>query len=97
MSKVWTEWAAMTLLGVALSVSLYILRQMRRRLRESEVSVARAEAEWVQALDYAEDAMYLIDLDDFLEFVMAQIHQSGVDPAHITFEITETAAVANFS
>lgn len=56
----------MALLGVALSISLFALRQMRRRLRESEVSVARAEAEWVQALDYAEDAMYLIDLDDRL-------------------------------
>ena len=33
----------------------------------------------------------------FLEFVMAQIRQSGVNPAHIIFEITETAAVANFA
>ncbi len=33
----------------------------------------------------------------FLEFVIAEIRHSGVDPADITFEITETAAVANFA
>ncbi|MHB8741896.1 MAG: EAL domain-containing protein [Sulfuricaulis sp.] len=56
----------MAVLGAALVLSLYALRQMRRRLRQSEISIARAEAEWLQALDYAEDVMCLIDLDDRL-------------------------------
>jgi diguanylate cyclase (GGDEF)-like protein/PAS domain S-box-containing protein len=33
----------------------------------------------------------------FHEFVMSEIRESGIDPAHIVFEITETAAVANFT
>ena len=33
----------------------------------------------------------------FLEFVIAEIGRSGVDPINIAFEITETAAVANFA
>ena len=57
-----TAWA----LGIALSVSLLVLQWLRRRLRASEKSLARSEAEWVQALDFAEDAMCLIDLDDRL-------------------------------
>ena len=35
--------------------------------------------------------------DDFLDFVHSQIEKSGVPPACICFEITETAAVANLS
>ena len=33
----------------------------------------------------------------FLDFVMARIKESGVTPAHICFEITETAAIANLT
>jgi len=35
--------------------------------------------------------------DDFLEFIHSEIEESGVPPACICFEITETAAVANLS
>jgi diguanylate cyclase (GGDEF)-like protein/PAS domain S-box-containing protein len=35
--------------------------------------------------------------DKFLPFVIDQFQKSGIDPAKICFEITETAAVANFS
>ena len=35
--------------------------------------------------------------DKFLPFVIEQFHKSGIDAAKICFEITETAAVANFS
>ena len=35
--------------------------------------------------------------DKFLPFVIEQFHKSGIDASKICFEITETAAVANFS
>jgi EAL domain-containing protein (putative c-di-GMP-specific phosphodiesterase class I) len=35
--------------------------------------------------------------DQFQEFVNREIRASGVDPARVTFEITETAAIANFT
>ncbi|MCS6946774.1 MAG: EAL domain-containing protein, partial [Steroidobacteraceae bacterium] len=35
--------------------------------------------------------------DKFLPFVIEQFHRSGIDATKICFEITETAAVANFS
>jgi len=59
-------WWPETLLGVALGAALVALWLLRRRLQRSEASLALAETEWVQALDFAEDAMYLIDLDDRL-------------------------------
>jgi len=49
---------------VVLMFSLIVVLWLWRRLRASEASLARAEAEWVQALDFAEDAMYLVDLDE---------------------------------
>ncbi len=58
----WAAW----LLGVALLAALLALYRLRRRLQASEKNLARSTAEWVQALDFAEDAMYLIDLDDRL-------------------------------
>ena len=33
----------------------------------------------------------------FVEFLLARLEQSDVDPSRLTFEITETATVANFS
>jgi len=35
--------------------------------------------------------------DDFLNFIVAQIKDSGIDPSIICFEVTETAAVKNLS
>jgi len=35
--------------------------------------------------------------DKFLPFVIEQFHRSGLDASRICFEITETAAIANFS
>ncbi len=35
--------------------------------------------------------------DKFLPFVIEQFHRSGIDGSKICFEITETAAIANFS
>ncbi|MCK7497411.1 MAG: PAS domain-containing protein [Comamonadaceae bacterium] len=56
----------MALLGVALGAALAALWLLGRRLARSQASLARSESGWVQALDFAEDAMYLIDLDDRL-------------------------------
>ena len=58
----WVTW----ILGAALLAALLALYLLRRRLQTSEKNLARSEAEWVQALDFAEDAMCLIDLDDRL-------------------------------
>ena len=35
--------------------------------------------------------------DKFLPYVIEQFHRSGIDGSKICFEITETAATANFS
>ena len=35
--------------------------------------------------------------DKFLPFVIEQFHRSGIDATKVCFEITETAAIANFS
>jgi EAL domain-containing protein (putative c-di-GMP-specific phosphodiesterase class I) len=35
--------------------------------------------------------------DQFLTFVTSEIHTSGVDPQHLCFEITETAAINNLA
>jgi len=35
--------------------------------------------------------------DQFLDFVVQQIEQSGVNPGHLCFEITETAAINNMA
>ena len=56
-------WFVAFLLGV-LAIAFTALLRMRRRLRVSEASLARAEAEWAQALDFAEDAMYVVDLNE---------------------------------
>lgn len=49
-------------------------------------------------------AMYAINLsgqslcdDQFLDFVVTHLHESGIPPARICFEITETAAIANLT
>ena len=46
-------WWPETLLGVALGAALVALWLLRRRLQRSEASLALAETEWVQALDFA--------------------------------------------
>lgn len=38
-----------------------------------------------------------INEDDFLQFVIDEIHQSGIDASRLCFEITETAAVNNLT
>jgi diguanylate cyclase (GGDEF)-like protein/PAS domain S-box-containing protein len=57
-------------------------------------------------MDGASDqpVMYAINLsgqslceDQFLDFVVTHLHESGIPPARICFEITETAAIANLT
>lgn len=57
-------WLLASLL-LALMPSLLVLR-LRRRLLRNEARFAEREAGWIQALDFAEDAMYLVDLNDRL-------------------------------
>ncbi|HSD84687.1 MAG TPA: PAS domain S-box protein, partial [Anaerolineae bacterium] len=52
------------MLVLMLLIALVALLRLRGRLRDSEAHLARTEAEWVQALDFAEDAMYLVDLNE---------------------------------
>lgn len=42
------------------------LRSTKQQLAINQQNISKAEAEWMQALDFAEDAMYLVDLDDRL-------------------------------
>ncbi len=54
---------------ISLTVAAYCVVRLRRTTRELErnrSSSYMAEAEWMHALDFAEDAMYLVDLDDRL-------------------------------
>ncbi|WP_155989812.1 EAL domain-containing protein [Thermithiobacillus tepidarius DSM 3134] len=60
----WLALAGFVLLTLALA-TLY-LRRLSRSLEESRARLARTEAEWIQALDSAEDAICLLDLDDNL-------------------------------
>lgn len=53
-------------LAAALGFSLYALTGLRARLKAKDAILARAEAEWRYALDFADEALYLIDLDDNL-------------------------------
>ncbi len=57
-------WWIATLLVLVLLIALTALLRLRRRLRDNEAHLARTEAEWVHALDFAEDAMYLVDLNE---------------------------------
>jgi EAL domain-containing protein (putative c-di-GMP-specific phosphodiesterase class I) len=70
--------------------------------------VARALAmlgrnRWVDG-STGQPVMYAINLsgqslcdDQFLDFVVTHLHESGIPPARICFEITETAAIANLT
>lgn len=58
----------------------------------------------VSRWDGTEPAHFAINLsgqslcdDKFLEFVVTQFMHTGIEPAHICFEITETAAIANLT
>jgi diguanylate cyclase (GGDEF)-like protein/PAS domain S-box-containing protein len=58
----------------------------------------------VSRWDGTEPARFAINLsgqslcdDKFLEFVVTQFMHTGIEPAHICFEITETAAIANLT
>ena len=76
-------WWIMTLLVLMLFIALAALLRLRGRLRNSEAHLARTEAEWVQALDFAEDAMYLVDLNErvvranraFCRFLGRELHE----------------------
>ena len=54
---------------IALAVAAYCvvrLRYFKQQLKKSLPANSKAEAEWIDALDFADDAMYLVDLDDRL-------------------------------
>ncbi len=55
--------AALILLAV--SVAKYV-RNLKARLSDIESDLARSAAEWSYAMDFLEDPMYLVDLDDRL-------------------------------
>ena len=42
------------------------LRALRQELVNKEADLVRSAAEWTQAMDYLEDPMYLVDLEDRL-------------------------------
>ncbi|MGE5240366.1 MAG: EAL domain-containing protein [Bacteroidota bacterium] len=76
-------WWFTVFLIVMLAIVFAALLRLGRRLRVSQASLARAEAEWAQALDSAEDAMYVVDLNErvvranraFCRFLGLEPHQ----------------------
>lgn len=61
----WLGFGLLLLLAL-LGVLLVRQGQLRRDLRAREADLARSAYEWSQAMDYLEDPMYLVDLDDRL-------------------------------
>lgn len=69
------------LLGLV-AVLLFRQRQLCRVLRAREEDLARSAHEWSQAMDFLEDPMYLVDLDDRLVRAnKAFFRQVGKTPA----------------
>jgi diguanylate cyclase (GGDEF)-like protein/PAS domain S-box-containing protein len=64
-SFTFVAWLAVAF-AVALGLCLHALAGLRSRLRAKEAILARAEAEWRHALDFADEALCIIDLDDNL-------------------------------
>ncbi len=56
--------AALTMLAAAYAVDY--IRRLKTRLADIESDLARSAAEWSYAMDFLEDPMYLVDLDDRL-------------------------------
>lgn len=57
----WAAFASMVLIALA-----SYIHYLFRRLRSSELTVENLKAGWNEALDFAEDALYLVDLNDKL-------------------------------
>ena len=62
----WTlEILTVLLLLVATGLAIYV-RNLKSRISNIESDLARSAAEWSYAMDFLEDPMYLVDLDDRL-------------------------------
>ncbi len=61
-----TEYWPLLLAGVVVVWCGSLLRSAKQQLANNQLTQSNAEAEWIQALDFADDAMYLVDLDDRL-------------------------------
>ena len=68
-------WARLPVLaGVVISAITVIaglslwgrIKSLQQALADKEADLARSAAEWTQAMDFLEDPMYLVDLDDRL-------------------------------
>ena len=63
--------------------------------------VVNASFKWLTSVDNVRcsinlSAMSIVN-EEFLQFILATLEASKIDPARICFEITETAAIANLS
>jgi diguanylate cyclase (GGDEF)-like protein/PAS domain S-box-containing protein len=57
----------LTVLALGVVATLWArMRQLRSQLLSKEADLLRSAAEWTQAMDFLEDPMYLVDLDDRL-------------------------------
>jgi len=65
--------------------------------------VIRSTFDYLRARNQGDEGMCVINLsgqsmdDEFLSFVESELERAAVNPCHICFEITETAAIANFT
>ncbi|MCB2180683.1 MAG: GAF domain-containing protein [Desulfobulbaceae bacterium] len=73
------------LFGLASDVAYGITARrvnVERRQRESEL--ARKESEWANAMDFIEDAVYLVDLDDRVQHANKKFYAMiGLPPEHV--------------
>ncbi|MEJ2181488.1 MAG: PAS domain-containing protein [Gammaproteobacteria bacterium] len=62
-------WLATLLVTASLLLAVFVakyVRNLKSRLSDIESDLARSAAEWSYAMDFLEDPMYLVDLDDRL-------------------------------
>lgn len=65
--------------------------------------VIRSALAHIRTRDIGDEGIYALNLsgqsmdDEFLSFVETELEHAAINPRHICFEITETAAIANFT
>ncbi|MCG6968170.1 MAG: EAL domain-containing protein [Gammaproteobacteria bacterium] len=63
---VWAVGVLVAFILLAVAVAVDYVRNLRYKLAAIESDLARSAAEWSYAMDFLEDPMYLVDLDDRL-------------------------------
>ena len=89
--RYWIE-ALLFLILILQPVFLYIYK-LRIHLRIDEEKLAQSETEWANALDFLDEAIYMVDLDDRI----IRANKAYYDSHNITAETAVGQLVTNFS